>query len=113
MSSDSNSSSPTKTLSQSDLQDLLLVDEQDRNMDFLPLFQDLTPGFESIYSPYSPIYTNTTTSSINSQCDDKIIIKSESKFHITDDDNSAVCISDTKKTIFFLFYRNTIIYFSF
>ncbi|KAI7891597.1 uncharacterized protein EV154DRAFT_507279 [Mucor mucedo] len=44
--------SPTRTLSESDLQDLLT---EQVNEDYLPLFQDLTPGFEFLYSaPASP-----------------------------------------------------------
>lgn len=45
--------SPTRTLSENDLQDLLLLEQV--NGDYLPLFQDLTPGFEFLYSaPSSP-----------------------------------------------------------
>lgn len=61
--------SSTRKLSQADLEDLL-----DPQVSFLPLFQDLNPGFESLYSPYSPNLdsssTTDTSSPPNSQYED-------------------------------------------
>lgn len=53
--------SPTRILSESDLQDLLT---EQVNEDYLPLFQDLTPGFEFLYSaPASPTPASPTLDS--------------------------------------------------
>lgn len=52
--------SPSRTLSDSDLQNLLLSEQG--HDDYLPLFQDLTPGFEFLYSaPASPTLDSDTT----------------------------------------------------
>lgn len=53
--------SPIRKLSQADLEDLL-----DPQMNFLPLFQDLNPGFESLYSPYSPNQDSSSTTDTSS-----------------------------------------------
>lgn len=92
----SDTSSPSRTLSENDLQELLLTtssthDNSNNNAGFLPLFQDLTPGFESLYTPYSPIldsYSNTdTTSSPTSQYEDNTtnMLQQDSKFHLDND----------------------------
>ncbi|KAG2236979.1 hypothetical protein INT48_002048 [Thamnidium elegans] len=65
-----------KTISESELQDLLLADDSiDVHDNYLPLFQDLPAGFELLYnSPYSPTLdspsTDTTFCSPTSQFDD-------------------------------------------
>lgn len=51
----------TRKLSQADLEDLL-----DPQVNFLPLFQDLNPGFESLYSPYSPNLDSSSTTDTSS-----------------------------------------------
>ncbi|KAL9560254.1 hypothetical protein PS6_000330 [Mucor atramentarius] len=53
--------SSTRKLSQADLEDLL-----DPQVNFLPLFQDLNPGFESLYSPYSPNLDSSSTTDTSS-----------------------------------------------
>jgi hypothetical protein len=52
-----NTTPPTRTLSESDLQDLLYStsSNNDQHVDFLPLFQDLNHGGDGFeYSPCSP-----------------------------------------------------------
>ncbi|GAN11407.1 conserved hypothetical protein [Mucor ambiguus] len=56
--------SSTRKLSQADLEDLL-----DPQVGFLPLFQDLNPGFESLYSPYSPNQDSSSTTDTSSPPD--------------------------------------------
>jgi hypothetical protein len=64
--SSNSSQSPSRTLSENDLQELLITSPE-HHVDFLPLFQDLitSPGFESLYSPILDSYS--TTSSPTSQ----------------------------------------------